>query len=426
MAEGPHGPTPATHHHHPQTMKILKTLFTFGLLPLLACLPGQMQAQYTGGQGHGWAMAQLGPINNDCSAAIVVPVAYGCVPVTGTTTQATQSVAPITCNDWTSSVANDVWFAFTATGPDHRITVSGSGASDPVVDVRTGNCDGSNIACADATEAGGTEVVTLSGLTTNATYLVRVYCWTGCPSFTICVQQPDCQGVYDGPVLPGTPCDDGDACTTGDVWSAGCACVGTFLDTDGDGTCDAEDGCPNDPNKTAPGVCGCGTADVPTTWYADADGDGLGDPDAPQAGFTCNQPPGYVDNDTDPCPDLAFLAPGDVCDDGNSNTTDDVLTEDCVCVGQPVGIGETPAESLWYTVRPNPSDGRFLLTRVDGPYGAVTFTVLDPSGRVVESTTATAGPGTTELDLGDAANGVYMLRMAREGAVQMVPIVVQR
>ncbi|MBK8499203.1 MAG: hypothetical protein IPL52_10370 [Flavobacteriales bacterium] len=25
-----------------------------------------------------------------------------------------------------------------------------------------------------------------------------------------------------------------------------------------DGTCDAQDGCPNDPDKTAPGNCGCG------------------------------------------------------------------------------------------------------------------------------------------------------------------------
>ncbi|MEY4183337.1 MAG: hypothetical protein RLZZ217_1963, partial [Planctomycetota bacterium] len=40
------------------------------------------------------------------------------------------------------------------------------------------------------------------------------------------------------------------------------------LDTDGDGTPDAQDGCPNDPNKTAAGACGCGVADT------DSDGDG--------------------------------------------------------------------------------------------------------------------------------------------------------
>ncbi|MCB0793523.1 MAG: hypothetical protein KDB88_02200, partial [Flavobacteriales bacterium] len=78
----------------------------------------------------------------------------------------------------------------------------------------------------------------------------------------------DCNNVPNGPDVPGQPCDDGDACTVGDTWSPLCACEGTFTDTDNDGTCDANDGCPNDPNKTSPGTCGCGNPDV------DADSDG--------------------------------------------------------------------------------------------------------------------------------------------------------
>ena len=61
------------------------------------------------------------------------------------------------------------------------------------------------------------------------------------------------------------------------------------VDTDGDGAPDSEDGCVNDTEKTAPGVCGCGIADVDTnangiidcrentgclTCADDADGDG--------------------------------------------------------------------------------------------------------------------------------------------------------
>lgn len=42
-------------------------------------------------------------------------------------------------------------------------------------------------------------------------------------------------------------------------------------DTDGDGIFDCEDGCPNDPDKDDPGVCGCGVADT------DSDGDGVPD-----------------------------------------------------------------------------------------------------------------------------------------------------
>ncbi len=69
-------------------------------------------------------------------------------------------------------------------------------------------------------------------------------------------------------------CDDGDPCTENDVQTiddcnGGAICIpcaGTALvDSDNDGTCDAEDGCPLDPNKTAPGNCGCGFDEVNTT-----------------------------------------------------------------------------------------------------------------------------------------------------------------
>ncbi|MBK9631959.1 MAG: hypothetical protein IPO62_12995 [Saprospiraceae bacterium] len=44
-----------------------------------------------------------------------------------------------------------------------------------------------------------------------------------------------------------------------------------FVDSDGDGTMDVCDNCPEDPNKTEPGICGCGTSDV------DSDCDGIAD-----------------------------------------------------------------------------------------------------------------------------------------------------
>ncbi|MHC4696845.1 MAG: hypothetical protein ACYTFA_08895, partial [Planctomycetota bacterium] len=45
-------------------------------------------------------------------------------------------------------------------------------------------------------------------------------------------------------------------------------------DSDGDGVCDSDDGCPFDPNKTDPGLCGCGIDD-----HADSDADGIPDCD---------------------------------------------------------------------------------------------------------------------------------------------------
>jgi hypothetical protein len=84
-------------------------------------------------------------------------------------------------------------------------------------------------------------------------------------------------------------------------------------DSDGDGTNDCSDGCPSDPAKTAPGACGCGTADT--------DGDGDGTP-----------------NCSDGCPaDPAKIAAG-ACGcgvpdtDANGNGTADCI-ETAACSG---------------------------------------------------------------------------------------------
>ena len=79
--------------------------------------------------------------------------------------------------------------------------------------------------------------------------------------------------------------------------SGGGNCHSEVCDTDGDDTLDCNDNCPNDPNKTEPGECGC---DVPET--GDSDGDGIHD---------CNDEyPNDRDNDgvddaNDNCPDDA-------------------------------------------------------------------------------------------------------------------------
>lgn len=73
-------------------------------------------------------------------------------------------------------------------------------------------------------------------------------------------------------------------------------------DRDGDDVGDVCDACPDDSTKTGPGECGCGVPDSDLrTWYDDSDGDGCGDPnDMIQA---CSQPAGYVANPDDQCPD---------------------------------------------------------------------------------------------------------------------------
>ncbi|MEO8067819.1 MAG: hypothetical protein ABI599_09025, partial [Flavobacteriales bacterium] len=125
-----------------------------------------------------------------------------------------------------------------------------------------------------------------------------------CNAFDLCANTPTGEGVNsNGCSCTQVTIDDGDVCTldvclNGDV-------TNTFQDADGDLTCDANDGCPNDPNKIAPGQCGCGAADT------DTDGDLTAD---------CN----------DGCPnDANKIAPG-ICGCGVSDVdTDGDLTADC-------------------------------------------------------------------------------------------------
>ncbi len=44
--------------------------------------------------------------------------------------------------------------------------------------------------------------------------------------------------------LPGSTCNDSDSCTVNDLYDASCNCIGTFLDSDMDSVCDAQDICP--------------------------------------------------------------------------------------------------------------------------------------------------------------------------------------
>ena len=128
-----------------------------------------------------------------------------------------------------------------------------------------------------------------------------------------------------------------------------CGCGVPDTDTDGDGTPDCVDGCPADPDKIAPGACGCGVRDV------DTDGDGVldcfdGCPFDPRKSAPGICGCGVEDLDTDGdgapncidgCPnDPNKLAPG-ACGCGVPDTdTDGDGTPDCndLCPGDPLKL----------------------------------------------------------------------------------------
>jgi hypothetical protein len=144
---------------------------------------------------------------------------------------------------------------------------------------------------------------------------------------TLNQQVTDCNGVAGGSALPGTACNDGDACTLNDTWSANCQCAGTPSgDSDGDGVCNALDGCPSDPGKTVPGQCGCGNPE-PGTACNDGNPATVGDvirPNCQCAGqlVDCIGVPGGT------------ALPGTSCNDGNPNTGNDAWNAQCQCAGQ--------------------------------------------------------------------------------------------
>lgn len=113
-------------------------------------------------------------------------------------------------------------------------------------------------------------------------------------------------------------------------------------DSDGDGVPDSEDGCPEDGDKTAPGVCDCGTPDT--------DGDNDGTPDCKDR---CPEDPDKIDPgqcgcgvpETDPCnlrprPPV-LIAPADASTD--TSLTPSLSAGDF----QDPDSGDTHGQTIW-------------------------------------------------------------------------------
>jgi hypothetical protein len=215
----------------------------------------------------------------------------------------------------------------------------------------------------------------------------------------------------------GSACNDGDTQTINDILLADCTCAGLLVncddadpctddefngnqcihtpapDSDADGVCDTVDGCPFDPLKTAPGTCGCG---VPET---DTDGDAIAD---------------CVDN----CPSTPGVQ-GSVCDDGDANTVNDVISAQCTCAGAPFNDACADATALPVQIPANcpanatagnnsnsTQDGALPQCAVSGPLGDVWYTFNSGANEHVMIT----------LDHGNMASWGFALYNACTGA----------
>jgi hypothetical protein len=162
------------------------------------------------------------PSNDDCSNAVTLTPNTSCITTTGNTAGATQSVVPISCGGYTSTLCNDVWFQFTATSTTHVITVYPSSGLDAVADLRSGSCSGTTLSCSDnGGGEGRSETIAATGLNVGSTYYIRIYDYTGnstppaTTTFDIC--------VTGGCGLPGpvTVSGSGIFCTNATLTAAG-------------------------------------------------------------------------------------------------------------------------------------------------------------------------------------------------------------
>jgi len=128
-------------------------------------------------------------VNDNCPGAISLVQNLTCIPISGTTINATQSTPAILCGGNTGAADDDVWFKFIALSTNPTIVVAGGPNFDAVLELLSGACNGINISCADVSGDGGTETIIATGLTIGVTYYILVYSYASGinGNFTICV-----------------------------------------------------------------------------------------------------------------------------------------------------------------------------------------------------------------------------------------------
>ena len=149
----------------------------------------------------------VGPLNDECAAAVPLPVGATCgTPTAGTVANASQSLAPTTgCGN--VATAADVWYSFVANGPTQNLTYTGSFGM--VAEVRAGTCASS--AAVSCTLIFNNQTNVLTGLTSGQAYFLRLYPnlvgTPAVPTFTVCLStgpapaaNDECVGALPLPV----------------------------------------------------------------------------------------------------------------------------------------------------------------------------------------------------------------------------------
>ena len=203
-----------------------------------------------------------------------------------------------------------------------------------------------------------------------------------------------------------------------------------LMDTDGDGVCDELEiaGCTDEMacNYSMDATDDDGSCEYAEDYYDcngdclnDADGDGVCD-ELEIAGCTNMEACNYNMDATDD--DGSCVLVGDSCDDGDENTINDTIDENCDCVGEEEdGVNE---ELLSFGLFPNPTTGEVTLS-VAGFHSGIQIQVLDGAGRVVWNAENVAIQGNRVMDLSNLSSGTYNVMLSDERGVRVKRLAIQ-
>lgn len=228
----------------------------------------------------------------------------------------------------------------------------------------------------------------------------------GCMDSSACNFSEQATVSDDSCYYTGDPCNDGNSQTINDTYNFNCDCQGTTivegcmdssacnfseLATVSDNSCfytgdPCNDGNPQTMNDTYNANCICqGIISIYGCMDASA----------------CNFEPEANQNG-------GCVFPGDACSDGNDNTENDLLDENCDCIGTNISsaIDIDLSDVLIY---PNPVSEyvtiQFLHSRL------VTFQLLDARGRILDDWSASQ---TSRRDVSDLSIGYYVIVLGDE------------
>jgi len=241
----------------------------------------------------------------------------------------------------------------------------------------------------------------------------------------------------------GTPCDDGDLCTSGDSWQAGVCTPGAPVTCDAPGnacltagSCDPATGCSatkvdcNDADPCTIDSCdpatGCAHAADPACVPADADNDGY--PSIAAGGTDCDDSNGAVH------PGAAEICNGidDDCDgvvdpdadaDGTCDASDGCPADPAKIAPGACGCGVSDADSDGDGVADCQDHGQDLAVTTIRPPGAVTLTAKKPvQVKPVTVKIQNRGPATETIADATALAGLVHLTASSLGTTCTAPI----